>query len=174
MEARLDLDDADRVAGRYVDVAGLVAGCDRKMTGAEVYAALADNGLDNGPEFQVIDEVLFREDGAVAYLSLPPAAPRTPADVLHPAIVNGAFQAVVAAMAQDDADGRAGPRLYLPFSVGRIEIGEPLPDKCVVQISRISSQGSASVRRFDLTVADNAGRVFLAMHDFALIEAQDR
>jgi polyketide synthase PksN len=143
------------------------------MTGEEVYAALAAAGLDNGPAFQVIDEVLFWAGGAVARLTLPPAAGRDPGDVLHPALVNGAFQAVVAAMGQEDADNRAEPRLYLPFSIGRIDIGDALPDECEVEIHR-SDTASSAVRRFDLTIADREGRALFAVRDFALIEAQNR
>jgi hypothetical protein len=88
-------------------------------------------------------------------------------------LVNGAFQAVVAAMGQEDRDNRVEPRLYLPFSIGRIDIGDPLPDECEVEIHR-SDSGSSAVRRFDLTIADRAGRALFAVRDFALIEAQNR
>ena len=173
MTARLDLEDTG-TPPRHVDVPGLIARCDRKMTGEEVYAALAAAGLGNGPAFQVIDEVLFWAGGAVARLTLPPAAQRDRADVLHPALVNGAFQAVVAAMGREDRDNRAAPRLYLPFAIGRVDIGDPLPDECEVEIHRSATTNSPAVRRFDLTVADRTGRVVLDIRDFALIEAQNR
>ncbi|MGY0063722.1 SDR family NAD(P)-dependent oxidoreductase [Streptomyces sp. LZ34] len=172
MEAWIDLaaGPAEPSGGaRPLDLSGIIADCDRKLSGAVGYAAMAAVGLDNGPEFQVIEEVLFRDGEAVVHLALPPSADRDGADVLHPALVNGAFQAVVALMG--DPDGAAGHhRLFLPFSIAGVDIRGPLPEECVAHLRRTGDPGSGrtAIDRFDITLTDLAGNALVVVKDYAL------
>lgn len=176
MRARIDL-PVENVApapdvATSLDLVALIAGGEEKVAGKAVYAAMADEGLDNRPEFQVIDEMTFFAGEALAQLSSPWLAGQRPtADVLHPALVNGAFQSVIALL--DNEEGavvRGDHRLYLPLSVGRIEIREPLPDECAVHIRRCAGHMTTpgGVRRFDLTMTDRAGAPLVIVEDFAV------
>jgi hypothetical protein len=173
MQARLGLDGTEPgtpdSAGPRLDLAGVIAGCDHKMTGTDVYASMAAAGLDNGPQFQVIDEVMFSDDEAVAHLTLPPMADRHPLDVLHPALVNGLFQAVIAVMGRPDGAAQgAPPPLYLPFAVAAIRIHAPLPAECSAHIRPRPTPEAGTVHRFDITVTDRAGRALVVVDDYAL------
>ncbi|MDT0268346.1 SDR family NAD(P)-dependent oxidoreductase [Streptomyces sp. DSM 44915] len=170
MEARIDLETEAPAAPAPVDLPGVIAGCDRKLSGAAGYAGMAAVGLDNGPAFQVIEEVLVGEGQAVAHLALPAGTERHPADVLSPALVNGAFQAVSALMT--GAVEPAGPgRLLLPFSVGGLDVRAPLPEECVAHLRRSGGAqraGRGTVDRFDITLTDLTGNVLVVVRDYAL------
>ncbi|GGQ48396.1 SDR family NAD(P)-dependent oxidoreductase [Streptomyces mutabilis] len=172
MQARLGLDGVEPntpdSTGPHVDLAGVIGGCDHKMTGADAYATMAAAGLDNGPRFRVIDEVMFRDGEAVAHLTLPSTADRHPRDVLHPALLNGLFQAVIAVMGRPDGTEAGPPPLYLPFAVGAIRIHAPLPAECSAHIRRRSTPEAGAVHRFDITVTDRAGRALVVVDDYAL------
>jgi hypothetical protein len=173
MEARVSPDPASSgPAGGMLDLAEVAAGCEGKLPGSAVYAAMAEAGLDNGPAFQVIEEVLFRDGEAVVQLALPSAADRHEADVLPPALVNGAFQAVSVLMA-----GRGGG-LLLPFSIASVDIHGPLPDECVAHLRHRGADGGGTVDRFDITLTDLAGTALVVVRDYALKSlpnaAQDR
>ncbi|GGP71205.1 SDR family NAD(P)-dependent oxidoreductase [Streptomyces sindenensis] len=175
MEARISPDPASlEPFGRAgaLDLAEVVAGCDGRLSGSAVYATMAEAGLYNGPAFQVIEEVLFRDGEAVVQLALPSAADRHEADVLPPALVNGAFQAVSVLMAGH------GSGLLLPFSIGSVDIRGPLPDECVAHLRHRGADGGTTVDRFDITLTDLAGTALVVVRDYALKSlpdaAQDR
>ncbi|QNJ43592.1 SDR family NAD(P)-dependent oxidoreductase [Streptomyces buecherae] len=171
MEARIDLGTepaAPPGGAPPLDLSGVIARCESKLDGSAGYAAMAAAGLDNGPGFQVIEEVLYGDGHAVAQLALPPAADRDPADVLHPALVNGAFQAVIALMAEPAGQPRAN-RLLLPFSVAAIDIRGPLPEECVAHLRRAGdATPGGSVDRFDITLTDLTGKALVVVKDYAL------
>ncbi|MER0244441.1 SDR family NAD(P)-dependent oxidoreductase [Streptomyces sp. HSW2009] len=175
MEARIDI--AAGAAGPAVpdgsaqplDLSGVIAGCEGKLAGPAGYAALAAAGLDNGPAFQVIEEVLFRDGEAIAQLALPQATDLHPLDVLQPALVNGAFQAVIALMG-GPAEPAAGNRLLLPFSVAALDVRGPLPAECVAYLRRSGDGARAhgAIDRFDITLTDLTGKALVVVKDYAL------
>ncbi|MFE6775903.1 SDR family NAD(P)-dependent oxidoreductase [Streptomyces sp. NPDC057702] len=171
VEARIDLTDAPHQApadAPPLDLADVLARCDRQLTGPAGYAAMAAAGLDNGPAFQVIEEVLYGDGEAVAQLALPPAADRDEAEVLRPALVNGAFQAVIALMA-DPAGHERERRLLLPFSVAAVDVRGPLPEECVAYLRRLGdTPPGAGVDRFDITLTDLTGKALVVVKDYAL------
>jgi acyl transferase domain-containing protein/NADPH:quinone reductase-like Zn-dependent oxidoreductase/acyl carrier protein len=96
-------------AGREVDVAALYAG----------YRAL---GLDHGPAFQSIEQAWCADGEALSVLRVPaPVAGGAAAFHLHPAVLDGAFQTVRAAIPDHEAQ-----ELYLPVDIERVQrLGAP-------------------------------------------------
>jgi hypothetical protein len=89
--------------------------------------------------------------------------------------VNGALQVVTVLMGQDgatDTDDGAG-QLYLPFSVGRVDIWGRLADACAVHVRPAaapprSGPTGATPRGFDITVTDLDGSALVVLDDYAL------
>ncbi|MFI5685501.1 SDR family NAD(P)-dependent oxidoreductase [Streptomyces sp. NPDC051636] len=123
------------------------------------YADYAAAGFAYGPSFQVVDEIRVGPGEALVRLTAPGAAPGTE---LPPALLDGALRAC-------HWTGRTtAPRpgeLAVPFSLGALHAFAPLPEVCHAH-ARLTDE-SAGVRRFDLAVYDDEGRVLVSVRDFA-------
>lgn len=99
--------------------AAAAPGAGRRVAGAEVVALAARRGLDYGPAFRPVQEVVAAEDGARARvaLRLPEAAPPAAGFILHPVLLDGALQGLVALLG--GAMGAEGQSL-VPVRIGRL------------------------------------------------------
>src|SRR5262249_44004279 len=133
------------------DLAALRARLSVVRDGPTAYAEYAAAGFAYGPSFQVIDEIRVGPGEALVRLAATGASPGTE---LPPALLDGALRACHWA-------GRStAPRpgeLAVPFSLGALNSFAPLPEVCHAH-ARLAGE-SADVRRFDLTVYDEQGRV---------------
>ena len=105
---------------------------------AEHYAGLAVLGTEYGPVFRRLDRLRRGAGRAVVDLSLPADLSKEGLD-LHPALLDGVFQAVAVA-------GEMSDTLYLPFGWEHMQLGTPLPERltCHVQV-----RGDAAALRGD-------------------------
>ncbi|WP_308290635.1 SDR family NAD(P)-dependent oxidoreductase [Streptomyces cellostaticus] len=126
---------------------------------AGAYADYTAAGFGYGPSFQVIDEIRAGSGEALVRLD---AGDGGPATEVPPALLDGALRACH--WAGRTAAPRAG-ELAVPFSLGALDVHAPLPPVCLAHAR--STGGTAGVRRFDLTVYDEEGRVLAEVRDFA-------
>ena len=89
----------------------------RRMAGAEVVARAARAGLDYGAAFRPVTEVLADDDAgrATVTLALPEEAPPAAGFLLHPVLLDGALQGLVALLG-----GRAEGESLVPVRIGRL------------------------------------------------------
>ena len=88
------------------------------------YEELADAGFDYGPMFRVVSDVVHGPGWSVARLngdSLPSLADH----LCHPALLDGCFQALGEAVADDDVD--TDDFVWVPARLGDIDVFAPLP-----------------------------------------------
>ncbi|KAK1177053.1 SDR family NAD(P)-dependent oxidoreductase [Streptomyces sp. NBS 14/10] len=141
------------------DLAALRARLSVVRDGPTAYTEYAAAGFAYGPSFQVIDEIRVGPGEALVRLAQAGTAPGTE---LPPALLDGALRAC-------HWTGRTtAPRpgeLAVPFSLGALDSFAPLPEVCHAH-ARLAGE-SAGVRRFDLTVYDDQGRVLASVRDFA-------
>ncbi|MEU5796218.1 SDR family NAD(P)-dependent oxidoreductase [Streptomyces sp. NPDC047813] len=141
------------------DLAALRARLSVVRDGPTAYDEYTAAGFAYGPSFQVIDEIRVGPGEALVRLAQAGTAPGTQ---LPPALLDGALRAC-------HWTGRTtAPRpgeLAVPFSLGALDSFAPLPDVCHAH-ARLACE-SAGVRRFDLTVYDDQGRVLASVRDFA-------
>lgn len=105
----VDLDALAAEHGEAVDVPGL-------------YAALAKRGLNYGPAFQTIRALRRREGSVFVDLALhADLAGEAARYRIHPTLLDGAFQALIAATAGDPA----AARLFMPVGIRRILYHRP-------------------------------------------------
>ncbi|KQT54869.1 hypothetical protein ASG43_04825 [Aureimonas sp. Leaf454] len=105
-----------------VDLAALAAAHDDVVDVEALYAGLAARGLVYGPAFRTI-RTLRRQAGSVlAELAVhADHAAEAAGSRLHPTLLDGAFQALIAACSQ----GSGAPRLFMPVSIRRILYHRP-------------------------------------------------
>lgn len=121
--------------------------CQNPRSAEALYPLLAKQGLQFGPTFQAIRELRTgrEDDGAfttMGLLELPPHV-RSESHLLHPVLLDGCFQTLIAA-----AGSATGEHLYLPVAIRRLGLTSLGDDRRVWGCVRVRS-----VSR-ELTVAD--------------------
>ncbi|BDG73934.1 hypothetical protein Rmf_38630 [Roseomonas fluvialis] len=134
----------------------------RAVTGAEVVALAARCGLDYGPAFQPVERVLVDDatgQGLVS-LRLPAAAPPAAGYLLHPVLLDGALQGLVALLS---ALMRPEGQSLVPVRIGRLAVrrGAAPPASAEVTLTRRGERVLAA----DLTLRDADGAVVATCQD---------
>ncbi|WP_316524142.1 SDR family NAD(P)-dependent oxidoreductase [Kitasatospora brasiliensis] len=138
------------------DLAALRAALPVVRERAGVYADYRAAGFGYGPSFQVVEEV--RSGAGQALVKLVGEAGAE----LPPALLDGALRACHWA---DRGTAPTPGELAVPFSLGALEVYGPLTGVCWAHARLVGEAGG--VRRFDLTVHDEQGRVLAVLTDFA-------
>ncbi|NKE16315.1 type I polyketide synthase [Neoroseomonas oryzicola] len=132
----------------------------REMRGAEVIALAARAGLDYGPAFRPVERVRTDAAGRHARVSLrlPEAAPGAAGFLLHPVLLDGALQGLVALLA-----GAADAASLVPVRIGRLAVlrGAALPAMAELVLTRRGERVLAA----DLTLRDATGAVVAVCTD---------
>ena len=140
----------------------LAGDCPRHLTPDWLYGRYAALGLDYGPAFRVVSELQAGTDQFLARLALPAAAASDQPFVIHPVLLDGAFQACLALFA--DASGEA--RAALPFVVEAVHVHRPTVARMWVHGRLVAGEGA--VRRIDLDLADDEGQICLQVRGFSV------
>ena len=136
--------------------------CGATREGAAYYALFERLGFQYGPAFQVIEEIATGEGCAMARLSLhPQQAGDFDQYVLHPSLIDGALQAVVALLAAGE-----GGVPHLPFAIDEIEIYGGLTRHCHVLIERSGGDGHDGILQFDLLIVSDEGEALVRIGNF--------
>lgn len=157
---RRGLDRAWRrhVDGRLLPVACALSGAEQPAPGAEAeilaaprfYEELAARGLSYGPAFRQVQAAL--RDGDLVEVTLEAFA--EDGYLLSPALLDAAFQAVLAA-----TPGRAA---YVPVSIGRL-VWHARPQGSLRARIRVTWRGARAIGA-DLSLADAAGRLLVELY----------
>ena len=151
----------------FIDIESAKGRCSHFKSGSECYGMFGEIGLKYGPGFQPIIELYGGGPEALALLELPAGIKGEFKEyVLHPTLMDGAFQ-TVAGMAGSAGETSA---LYLPFTLGEVEIKGSLPEKVYAYVSEAgdkTSEGSG-VKKYDIRITDEDGRVLVKMNSFSL------
>ncbi len=100
-----------------------------------LYEAFADLGVDYGPAFRTLRGLEVGQDGFAASLALaPPEAAEAGRYLVHPALLDGALQALALAGAG------AGHDVYLPVRIARVCLATPLGASAEA-IGRVTERG---------------------------------
>ncbi len=136
---------------------------------AALYAKAVESGLHFGPAFRPMRQVWRGGDTAIARLALEPKAV-FPGAVLHPSLIDGAFQMLLSLVSWKDRSLEA--HIYLPIRVGRLQMLTPgTTVQAAATLIRQSSRAlTASFRLFDAN-----GRELARLEDcrFARVQTRD-
>ncbi|MEQ9366797.1 MAG: type I polyketide synthase, partial [Leptospirales bacterium] len=155
----ISISGGDGLADAKIDPDAIRSRTGESLSAETMYASLASRGLEYGETFRSIQELRRDPEGteALARLSLPGAGERD-GFILHPSVLDGAFQSTVSLVPEG--------ALFVPYYLEQMRWTGSLPEHCLVHIIRTG--GDESEQRFDLTLADEAGRVCAVLRGFTL------
>ena len=118
--------------GGCEDLDALRRGCPTHIGRDEFYERTRRRGFGYGPAFQAVQEVDVGPGRAIGRVRLPAAVRAEEADhVVHPSLLDAAFQVLLSAGGSPAEDGPVGP--YLPVGIDRLRVhSRPLADMSVV------------------------------------------
>lgn len=153
------LPDTTRVPAQ-LDRVAIQARCLQHQAKDDIYTTFNQLGLQYGPAFQVINEAWHNEREVIAQLRL---LSDSEGYLLHPVLLDGALQ-TIALLAGDSRTSA----VFLPFSIGKIDIWGSLPAQCFVYSRNISAADHREMQTFQIQIADEAGNVLIDIHDFTV------
>ena len=123
----------------------------------DFYAALQEVGLDYGPVFRALQSISVRAGEATGRLEVPAAeVPQSSCWIIHPALLDGAFQLLGALLRQDG--NKVGDHVYLPVGVDEIRVGRAVGHAARAAVRLRRSSVATEALAADLEVLDDQGR----------------
>lgn len=149
----------------FVDLDAIRGRCDKVSDAERAYPQFKTLGLGLGPTFQALQEVhrnpqsSFEVLGALKIPELD--ALRFDEFVLHPSLVDSAFQAAMGARLAD-----AGGEMFVPYSLGEVEIVHPLTPVCYSYVTDANdTKKSSNVSKMNVLIVDEHGKVLVRVRD---------
>ncbi|MBU6400793.1 MAG: SDR family NAD(P)-dependent oxidoreductase, partial [Verrucomicrobia bacterium] len=139
-----------------VSILDILARLTTKLDRDTIYEFFATLGLQYGPSFQTLEWAAAGEGEVLGKLKLPEAL-RADASrfVLHPSLLDGAFQTIVAiGLGAPTEEKRSA---ILPFALDSISWRRSLPASCFVHVRRCGGPSVNGLHRYDLTILDEQG-----------------
>lgn len=136
------------------------------ITGHEFYNTLRENGLDYGGSFRVIKEIYYSNEEVLAFLELPESTSKTLQDFyIHPAILDGAFQAVICLLRQSGIEDNTK---YLPFGIEEFEIYESLENAKYFYAKNKETGVGLRSNRYDIKILNSTGLAIATLKGFTV------
>lgn len=124
-------------APRPVDVAALAQGFVRRVPQPDHYAAMTARGLQYGPMFQGVSSLALSQDGRQVLARIEaPSGLRMRDELLHPALLDACFQALIATLPGDSAAAA-----YVPVSIDEIRVHQPAGNRFWCHGTRLAHDG---------------------------------
>ncbi|MEL6261458.1 MAG: aminotransferase class I/II-fold pyridoxal phosphate-dependent enzyme [Cyanobacteria bacterium J06626_6] len=127
---------------------------------SDYYQSLSEQGLNYGPAFQVIQQLWQKAGEALSQLRFPEAFETTSSGDryhLHPALLDGCFQTIGAALQADTSSGT-----YLPVGLDQLQFYQPLLRSgwCHIVLPSVPQPGEMpNLLKADLTIWDETGAI---------------
>ncbi|UCH94145.1 MAG: SDR family NAD(P)-dependent oxidoreductase [Candidatus Aminicenantes bacterium] len=164
-------DQGEKQAGdERLDIEAARARCIQKGDGAKYYELAEKAGLHYGVSFRLMGEMYGSEEGseALCLLELPQVcSPGFREFGLHPSIMEGALQAVMGLNGSPRDQVEPG-EVYLPYSLGEVEILKPLTQRCAAYAVPAGDNTGGQVKTFNIQLADEEGQVLVKIKNFSM------
>src|SRR5271166_4433863 len=147
-----------------IDLTALLGQCARKLSSAEIYGNFESFGMNYGPSFQVLTELHIGQGLAMGDLELGPD-PRPEGYTWLPSLLDGALQASIGVIS-------AQTEPALPFAVQAVEQWAEVPSSAWAVV-RAGKGDSAAVRKLDIAITDEEGRVAVQLSGFSTRPFED-
>lgn len=149
-----------------MDIEGLERRCPRVIDGKEASSV----ALQFGPRWSTVQRTAYAENEAVLHLEMDPAFHEEFARVhLHPALLDFATAGAQALI----PDYRPGQDFFAPFAYRRLVMHAPLTPSVVSHIRHRSGAHANVMAVFDVTIADQNGRVLAEIAEFTMMRVRD-
>ncbi len=157
--------DADSAPqDEYIDLDAIKSRTQRVIGGAEAYPLFDSLGLHLGPTFQVLQEVFKNTEEVLGVLKAPGLLDSEfDQFLLHPSLVDGAFQAFMGAQLA----GVSGGGMVVPYSLGEVEIRHPLSKTCFSYVTDAGDgkKSAQNLSKKNVWIVDETGRVLVKISD---------
>jgi acyl transferase domain-containing protein len=155
-EPRADTEDR-------IPIQALKAQCGKPQQAAAFYRRFSDYGLQYGPSFQTLQEIYINGAFALSKLKIPGHLKGDFEQfILHPSIIDGAFQTIAAL-----AGGADSTMSHVPFALDEVEIVHPLSQTCYAYAEYADSQmrNHTGARKFNIRILNESGNVLIALRN---------
>ena len=135
----------------------------RRIESESLYRLAHLAGLDYGPCFRTVSHVdITDEFSAIAYLDAASPGEARDSYILHPALLDGALQALFGLLA--DRKHQIQGVGFLPWRFGRVRLPAPygrVPHRALVRLTRTGVRSVSA----DIVLSDNAGDIVAELSD---------
>jgi acyl transferase domain-containing protein/NADPH:quinone reductase-like Zn-dependent oxidoreductase/acyl carrier protein len=135
----------------------------RRIESESLYRLAHLAGLDYGPRFRTVSHVEITDDpGAIAYLDSAQTGEALDSYLLHPALLDGALQALFGLLA--DRQHQMQGVGFLPWRFGRVRLSAPygrIPRQARLRLTRIGVRSISA----DIVLSDDAGDIVAELAD---------
>ncbi|MEA2828432.1 MAG: hypothetical protein QOG43_2871 [Actinomycetota bacterium] len=153
-----------------VDTAAIHARCPVALDPHALYQGFRDRGLDYGDAFGGITAAWQGRGEAIGVVTLPAAAGADDGYLVHPALLDAAFQMLLAAA---DGGGRSRRQLFVPVRIDRVAAWATVGRTCRVH-ARMVDTGDEREVVGEVVLFDDDGRVLLAADGLHCRQLDDR
>jgi amino acid adenylation domain-containing protein len=161
--------EEEAAAPEYVDLAAVRARCPKVTDGAKTYPLFHSFGLDLGPSFQVVHDVHGNERETLGALELPDSRKGDLLNMaLPPSLLDGSLQAGMGAALA----GQAG-EMFVPYSIGEVEILHPLPAHCFSYITPVIGDERSRVLKTNVDIVDESGKILVKIRESVGVPLRD-
>lgn len=168
-QGKLDYSTQENIDAKpeYVDIDSIRSRCIKVIEGRKAYPLFKSLGLDLGPSFQALKEVYRNSDQngrfeVLGVLNIPEIKDRKFEEfILHPSLVDASFQAAMAARLATTPD-----EMYVPYSLGEVEILHPLTKHCYSYITETDDgKSSSNLSKMNVLILDEHGKVLVKVRE---------
>jgi phthiocerol/phenolphthiocerol synthesis type-I polyketide synthase C len=144
----------------------------RTVTADALYRHAARLGLEYGGSFRVVGAVIVANADRASVALLPPPTEGPAEYLIHPALLDGALQGLLALLPDHEPGGRTG---FLPRRIGRVRAFGPfgrVPRRAELRLAHRGARSAAA----DIAIFDAAGSVIAELVDcwFARVDLAPR
>jgi acyl transferase domain-containing protein/tryptophanase/acyl carrier protein len=144
----------------YIDIREIRARCSKVTDGKEAYPLFKSLGLGLGPSFQVLQDIFKNDEEILGELCIPDIRNNDFNDfLLHPSLVDGSFQAGMAAQLRAQTG-----EMFVPYSIGEVEVLQPLKPKCFSYVRKVN-EPNAKVSKVNVLIVDENGMILVRIKE---------
>ncbi len=136
--------------------------CTTAVDREEYYNRFKSQGFAYGPAFKTIRRLYVNGKEALSKLQIPTQSQS--GYMLHPSVIDGAFQTVMGVL--DKSDIRNGA--CLPFAIKTLEIMAPVPEICYAHVINDTNDKGQETGTFTIHITDGAGQLLVRIREFTL------
>lgn len=140
--------------------------CTNHIKGDILYKNFQEVGLEYGEGLRAIQEASSSTNEILSKIALPKTLKNNFSKyTLHPSLLDAALQSIAAYTMINKLNEKS---VLLPFSMGELEIVQPLEETCYVYITlkQGSSSQSGNIKKYNITILNETGKVLVKIKDF--------
>ncbi|MBU3187800.1 type I polyketide synthase [Clostridium estertheticum] len=146
-----------------INIDAIKSRCPELKNKDEIYNEFKKIGLEYGTTFQSIQKLYNNKNEALSEIELPLICSENATEfLLHPSLIDGALQTAMALV-----EIKNNKVVYMPFSLGKIEIVKKIKNKCYVYVTQVGNEGK--INKYNIQMIDESGQLLVNMKELLVI-----